>query len=338
MSLTGYRMPDGTDLSYVFVSVSNGTPATDPTGYVVFSSGLDLQNVFARNTSGTYISTDTRYKAINGLDLRYIFEAFEPFVPFAVTITGPSTNYTSSIVGNKYTYTFNTGTNTISINKNIPALYAIVCGGGGGGKTSDAIYSGGGGSGGGFGVIQLNYLANTVYNTSVAASVASNTSGNNSTFLNNSNKGVTASGGRSGAAGGSTSNALGVNCSNTLTPYVAFTPVGSGFGGSGSYTPGVDNGSNGVGSLQTVTVLGVDYRYGGGGGGGGAASTGTIRGGQAGRAGGLGGVMGSTSYSGATTAGQNGTNIGAGGGGGGKGSNNGGGGGPGIIIVTFVYQ
>jgi hypothetical protein len=333
MSLTGFTMPDGRDLSVVFEPYTSPDAKADETGFTVFRSDLDLNSVFKKNTSNTYIANDTNYIAPSGLDLRYIFE---PLTPLIVTITGTG-DYSTVITGNTYTYTFVLGTNTISINKNIPALYAIVCGGGGGGRSNNngINYSGGGGAGGGFGFVQINYKANTVYNTSVAASVNQNTNGQNTTFKNGAN-GVVGYGGAAGPVIDSQTQAISGTCAEVGTTSIGtLTWNYGGNGGQGKTVTGALSATNGENSsVPRISVLGITYNYGGGGGGG--AGTAPTGGGGAGNNGNGGAVRGSSTVNGANA------NANAPGAGGGGGSfsltfTNGGRGGPGIIIVTFQY-
>jgi len=54
MSETGFTVPDGTDLSGIFEPYTSPDVKADETGFTVFNSNLDLNSVFAKNTSGTY--------------------------------------------------------------------------------------------------------------------------------------------------------------------------------------------------------------------------------------------------------------------------------------------
>ena len=319
---TGYNILNGgvaADLSTIFVPLpEGGTMYETPTGFIQYSTGKDLRELFAVNTSYT-IPYNTNWIAQNGQDLRYIFQGIEP--PLLVTITG-GTAPTPTIDGNKYTYTFTSGTRQISINKNV-SLHVIVVGGGGGGGDGRSSGQGGGGAGGGFGYVSFSYVNNSIYNISVAAAVGQRTNGQNSTFINvTTGNGVTSVGGKSGGVNNPASGADPGNSFNTgIGTFVSRS------GGSGaSYS------SSGGSSSGSITVLGVNYNYSGGGSSGrGTASSSSNKGGSAG-ANGVGGVGPASTSNGASA-----STPGSGGGGGAWFPSNGGTGGPGRVVVIFTY-
>ena len=88
--LTYYLTSTGTDLSYVFLK---GTTVSK-SGYALSGTRGDLSNIFASNTSSTYVSK-TGYLMSNNLDISTLYE------PFNVTILNP--NFTSpSTSGSPY--------------------------------------------------------------------------------------------------------------------------------------------------------------------------------------------------------------------------------------------
>jgi hypothetical protein len=320
MSLTRFKMPNGADLSTVFEPLNGGTMYATPTGFIIYSTGQDLREVFAVNTSYT-IENDTKLIAQNGIDLRYIFQGVEP--PLLVTITGTGT-YTQNITGNKYTYTFTNGTNTISINKPISELYAIVVGGGGAGGRSTGNGVCGGGGGGGFGFVGppyvgQAYVSNTVYN--VIAGTTAGLDGLPSSFINSTTgNGVTSTGGARGITNNTGQRAISGTCSNTGNGTLTLRTGGTG---------GAKNDTSGTNSSGSITVLGVTYNYSGGG-----ACSANLNGGKSGKNG-IGG-------SGTTTTidGENGTSATPGGGGGGGAGIYpaiGGNGSNGRVVVIFTY-
>jgi hypothetical protein len=322
---TGYNILNGgvaADLSTIFEPLpEGGTMYATPTGFIQYSTGKDLRELFAVNTSYT-IPYNTNWIAQNGQDLRYIFQGIAP-PPLLVTITG-GTAPTPIISGNKYTYTFTSGTRQISINKNV-TLNVIVVGGGGPGGPGWTNSPGGGGGGGGFGYVSFSYVSGTIYNISVASVVTVN--GQSSTFLNKiTGKGVTATGGARGGDNLTTSAASGLFTYNE--PISAYETRTGGRGGA------YNNGVSGENSSGIITVLGVNYNYGGGGapGWGSAVSSTNNRGGKAG----ANGVGGSGPHNQLT--GQSATTQGSGGGGGAWFTTTvGGTGGPGLVIVIFTY-
>jgi hypothetical protein len=231
------------------------------------------------------------------------------------TISGTGT-YTSSVNGTLYKYTFTSGTNNISFNRNISSMnvIAVGIGGNGGYGRSGSAGGGSGGAGGGFGVWNFAYTIDGLYNIEI---------GSPTSFLSNG-IGVSASKGANG------------NLTNTPVSGT-FTKSGTSTGGTITTRTGGNGGSgsagNGGNSSGSITVLGIDYNYGGGGR---AGSDNTNR------TGGNPGVSGSgATASNGTNHGENATTPGSGGGGGsvaGDTSTNWGGtGGPGLIIITFYY-
>ena len=242
-------------------------------------------------------------------------------IPVVATITG---TYASSVNGSLYTYTFNSGTNTIKFNTNIANMYVIVVGGGGGGSAGNGGAAGGsGGAGGGFGFWQFSYTAEVLYKLSVGGISSPSATGSTTSFLSNSSSiGVTATGG-----GGATLN-------NEPSPGTFDkTGTASGLitqrtGGNG----GTGNGGSGGDSSDSITVLNTTYNYGGGG------KAGQNRASAGGNAGANG--IGGTSLTNANNGGSASTPGSGGGGGsaaGSRPSQYGGTGGAGLIIVTFNY-
>lgn len=254
----------------------------------------------------------------------------------AITISGTGAN-SKTISGNKYTTAFTGGDNTISINVNC-TLYVIAVGGGGAGGNSGQTNGGGGGGGGGYGVWQFDYLANTSYSVSVGASSATS-AGINTTFKTTTGSlGITATGGTRGSmapsntvtANGGTCT-LDVNASGTLISRNGGNGAGvtnNGYAGSGTNSDGI------------ITVLGINYIYGGGGSSGTNFYNGSnIYGGLPGENG-----IGASTVSSTTSAGTSATTIGSGGGGANASSlidsatRSGGSGMKGIVILIFEYQ
>jgi hypothetical protein len=317
---TGYNILNGgvaADLSTIFEPLNGGTMYATPTGFIQYSTGKDLRELFAVNTSYT-IPYNTNWIAQNGLDLRYIFQGIEP--PLVVTITGTGV-YTENITGNKRTYTFTSGTNTIRVNKNISSFNAIVVGGGGPGRNGATGGNGGGGGGGGFGYVSFSYVSDTIYNISVAGVVTASQAGQSTTFLNsNTGQGVTATGGGLGAGFNSSRAASGIVSNNGQGTFISRT------GGTG----GNFSNSDGENSSGPISVLGVSYNYGGGG-----ESATTIGSTSFGGRAGANGVGGSGTTT--TGAGASATTPGSGGGGGAKSAGTRGTGGPGRVVIIFTY-
>jgi hypothetical protein len=318
---TGYNILNGgvaADLSTIFEPLpEGGTMYATPTGFIQYSTGKDLRELFAVNTSYT-IPNDTNWIAQNGQDLRYIFQGIAP-VPLSVTITG-GTAPTPTIDGNKYTYTFTSGTRQISINKNISSFYAIVVGGGGGGGYSTSSSRGGGGGGGGFGYVSLSYVNGTSYTIVVGAAAGQATNGNSSSFkTSTTGNGVTSTGGNAGLINNATGRASSGGCTNNGTGTLV-----SRTGGLGG---GISTNTSGGSSSGSITVLGVSYNYGGGGG------SGFINGGAAGKNG-----IGGSSNAASGMSGEDASTPASGGGGASAVNGYSGGiGGPGRVIVIFTY-
>lgn len=249
-----------------------------------------------------------------------IHRAIPPNNIVNITITGTGAK-TQSVSGNLYTITFTGGTNAISFDKNITSMNVIVVGGGGGGENGNAGGAGGGGAGGGFGVWNFSYTSGTVYNVSVGVTAApAQGTGASASFLSGG-IGVTSTGG-AGSLYPSNTSAVAGTCSKTGAASGTLT---SRTGGNGGVV-----GANGSNSSGLITVLGIDYNYGGGGKGGMYDSP--YYGGNAGSSG-NGGIGNQTSKNG-----QSASTRGSGGGGGGKQSNaQAGNGGLGLVIVTFTY-
>ena len=248
--------------------------------------------------------------------------------PLVITITGTGT-YTPLPTSSPYIIKFTNGTNSISINKNIKLLSAIVVGGGGGGSYGGSRNSGAGGGGGGLGVWEISYNANAIFNISVSgADVAQNETGASNSFKNASGLGVTSTGGVKGNGSGAGSAGSSSNSSSIGT--FRYTTGGAGGAGTSNFlTQNKGNDSSG-----TITTQDVIYRYGGGGAAGVSLRvTGTAVGGAAG----LDGIGGTTLSS--TAAGNDATSNGSGGGGGAffTSSTAGGKGKAGIVIVVFTY-
>lgn len=315
---------DVDDLSTIFVPIGTGPMYATPTGFIDPNTNKDLRETFAVNTTNTILE-DTKLIAQNGIDLRYIFQGFEPYI---VTIGGTGT-YTQNITGNKYIYTFtngtfSNGTNTISINKNITSFNVIVVGSGGPGRNGSTVTLGNGGGGAGFGCVTFSYVANTIYNISVAPVSSRRIDGQTSFFRNSGGIGVTSTGGMSGTSTSSVTIRAqsGVCTNNGIGTLVSLT------GGTG----GAEGDPNGTNSSGSITVLGVTYNYGGGGrAGNGTSASANNKGGMPG-ADGVGGT-GITS----TINGGDASTPGSGGGGAAwQGSSFGGFGGPGLVMIIFT--
>jgi hypothetical protein len=259
----------------------------------------------------------------------------------AITITGTGAN-TKTVSGNTHTIQFTGGTNTISINVDC-TLYVIAVGGGGSGGNAANGMGGGGGGGGGYGVWTFDYTANTSYTVFVGNSAGNSagitSAGANTTFITmTSGIGIIATGGAVGAMAtintSNTTTANGGTC--TLDTNAPGTLISKN-GGNGAGVTSQGYAGYGTNSDGIITVLGIDYIYGGGG------SSGTnfyngdnLYGGLPGKDG-----IGATSVSTSQSAGTAATTIGSGGGGGNANivteRKYGGGGMKGIVIVTFVY-
>lgn len=335
MSLTGYNILNGgvaADLSTIFEPLPvGGTMYETPTGFIQYSTGKDLRELFAVNTSYT-IPYNTNWIAQNGQDLRYIFQGIEP--QLLVTITGTGAN-TYNKTGNKHTYTFTSGTRQISINKNV-TLHVIVVGGGGPGRngTSDAL--GGGGAGGGCGQVVFSYDKDTSYNIYVAPVVGSDkTSGQSSYFLNSGGQGVTSTGGARGTGNNTTIRAIpGTSINNGTGTFTTFNSGDGGAWGPSTNAPNRGGGS----SNSSFFVLGVSYQYGGGGAaGGGVASNILNKGGNAGSRGSGGSPNTNQDNSNGESASPFFNPTNGGGGGAWYTGAIGGNGGPGQVIVIFTY-
>ena len=383
MPRTTIRSEDITDLQVKTADVATGEittakMATDPTNASNLSSGsvplAQLGNAPATDVTG--IEADIALLAFktqaNGNLARYnlVDQSVDAFESAAGVDASASTaeNYESTAKyysGKVYGVTSFTSTGTVVVPASISAVNLLVVAGGGGGGSGDRV--GGGGAGGVVYVTSHAVTGGNTYTATVAAGVAAQYDGNDSTWTGTGTTTITAKGG--GAAGGRAGNGsfqVGVDGGSGGGGAVgksggSETQTGQG-GVSGSSGYGNDGGAGSGGA-------GNDSSGGGGGGAGGAGgdgAVGTAADGGAGynatgiswigttfgvsgyfAGGGAGSIWTGTTGTGGTGGGGNGgtdalagfagtPNTGGGGGGGGGGSPNlGGTGATGIIIVNW---
>ena len=234
----------GLDLSNIFQPLSLGSSAL-VTGYKFGNTGADLNTIFAAYPGSGPQASATGYK-VGVNDLNTIFAKYNNYVfPITNSLITSSTTYSNFIMPSgktKFNFSF--------------------CGSGGSGYTTSNTTYGGGGSGGWIQAINIPYILNTNYITSIGITMGSQADtvvtvnySNTTTIKLTAGTGVssTSNSGNTGSAGGVSSITTNTTTWNSTVNYTSV----AGANGGNFNTSGTSSGktTSGSGANNTTTAV-----------------------------------------------------------------------------------